>query len=376
MNLLGQTHLSYSVVIASLGLSCAAYAETPPGPASDGYEWRTTDKDGDSAPIKVDINSPDDSEKTGEPEAHYLPINHSEDISASASDTDSYCLPPSKGGDGIFYNYRDDVTSGMAADDHHMIWTIVGGDGEFIDSNRYGTSVVYKAPGYAAGSDLRTVSLKVEADDFQRGDDELGDSGDSKESDTIELKIWQITVTARQSGTKSEENDAWASPDAFGGENLGWVIPNSPAGATGYHGNTEVKGTIPEGPGVTRGYRWVSQKSGFVRERPAAGGPWRDVVNYGEAWFDDSPRGIYQDVNSKHDGEDVRKLFMMDAPGQTVGATNDLNIEAGAGDYDFQLKFRSFVQLGLIEISNREEWDVTFKLDVVDGKWHVISHDP
>lgn len=367
------TRILTALTASTVAFCSTAYAADPPGPSSDGYEWRTGDKDGNSAPIEVNIWHPSDAEKSGNPPAHYTPINQIVDMFASASDTDSYCLPADEGGDGIWYNYSDDVRSGFSAADHHLLWTISSGGGEFVDSNRYGFLASYRAPDYSHGNNLRTVRVKVEADDYQRAGDNLGDPNDSGKDDSIELKIWQVTVSFRQSGTNSPNNNVQA-PIHTGGANLGWVTPGTPPGNTGYNGNTEIKGTIPAGPGVVTGYYWVNEKKGFTR-RKVNGGDWVNVLG-STVWTGDSPHHLFQDRDSRHGGVDVREIFMVDSPGFEAGASNDFGIDQGWTDVERDMNFRAHVKLGDTRISNKQVWPVKMVLEVANGKWSVISHTP
>ena len=187
--------------------------------------------------------------------------------------------------------------------------------------------------------------------------------------------MWQVTVTASQTGTKSANNDAADPPAYRGGTTHGWIIPGTPAGATGYYGNTEIMGSVPEGPGVTTGYTWQNLDKGVYEHQ--AGGVWTDDINHAD-WTADGPVGYY-DVDSRHPNStetDVRQIFMQDAPGVLVGASNDACIAAGWTDISFQFDFKSKVMYGGIRISNEPRWATKFVLDVVGGQWHVVSHTP
>jgi hypothetical protein len=352
------------------------------GPSDADNVWRTQDKDGNESPIEVDITSPADADKTGNPAAHYVPINHTLDLECEAEDIDSYCKPVSKGGDGIWYDYSDDVTSGTTIADAHMWWYISSGDGEFIYesgppivNHKYGTTGTYTAPDYSAGNDLRDVTLGVIATDMQLGGDTLG-ADDLAENDTIAVKVWQVTVTASQAGTMSGNNDV-AKSYSYGDPKLGMVTPGEvtdPVGhpttqVIGYFGNTEMKGTIPAGPGVTATYVWKNQKTGYSKYED--GGGWHDITNYGTTWYDDNPGTSFQDQDSTHGGTDVREVFMMDGPGFLANTTNDSHIAAPDSwtKYDHQKSFRSHVTYGGKRVSNLVTWDVKFKLKVVGGKW-------
>lgn len=364
------------VVAGIMGLVNPSLAADP-GSEDPDNAWRTKDKDGNAAPIAVSITAPTAAARTGSPLAHYVPINHTFALTASASDTDSYCKPTDKGGDGQWYNYGDDVTSGTDAADHHLWWTVTSGDGSFPEVSRYGVSGTYVAPDYHAGSALRTAKVQARAQDYQRTGDNLGDDADSQgNSAEFTLKVWQVTVTVHQNGQKSANNDATTAPATHGGADLGWVVPGAPAGAEGYHGNTEVKGTIPAGPGVTTGYAWINEKKGFTRIK-VNGGAWNKIADH-PAWTDDSPYAMYQDQDSRHGGNDVREIFMVDAPGFIAGATNDNRIGAPDNwtDLERDMDYKSHVNLGGTRVSNEAVWPVDMVLDVVGGKWHVVSHTP
>lgn len=62
----------------------------------------------------------------------------------------------------------------------------------------------------------------------------------------------------------------------MGGGKLGWIAHNNPAGAEGFYGSTEVKGTIPIW-GRETGWKWVQQKRG-TRTYTEGGVVVQDVV--------------------------------------------------------------------------------------------------
>jgi hypothetical protein len=368
-------NLVLAVFVAAGSYSTFTFAG--PGPASEGYDWRTQDAAGNVAPISISITSPGDGDKTGNPAAHYVPINHDFTLTATAADCDSYRLPVSEGGNGQWYDYSDDVTSGNTLADHHMWWMVTSGDGSFPETSRYGATGTYVAPEYSAGSNLRDVTVQARAQDYQRNGDNLGDDGDAQaNSNNFALKVWQVTVTVSQAGTKSTNNDATTAPTDHGGTDLGWVVPGTPAGAEGYYGNTEIEGSIPAGPGVVTGYSWQSFKKDGAKYK--SGGTWHDITNDAD-WTADHPYATYQDQDSRHPnttGTDVREVFMLDAPGFNAGATNDYGISSGWTDFVFDYQFKSQVMYGGKRISNECIWEVDFTLDVVAGKWHVVSHTP
>lgn len=67
-----------------------------------------------------------------------------------------------RGGEGIGYDYSDDVTCGAELGGSHMWWEIASGDGKVIYeagppvvNHKDGTNGTCTAPDYKAGSDLR-----------------------------------------------------------------------------------------------------------------------------------------------------------------------------------------------------------------------------
>jgi len=339
-------YLLSSVLWVALSSVCPAVLAVGP---EDAEQWNV------KGSITVSITSPANNT--------YVPINHTQVLTASASDPDCYRVGTT------WYDYSDDVTSGETWEDYHMDW----GAAEGYFTEMYGTSATYLAPDYSAGYNVRDVYVCVQADDYNRGTDTFGanDPGDAAE---MHLKVWQVTVTVSQVHSQSPNNDADDLLTIWGGTTHGWIIPGTPAGATGYHGNTEITGSIPEGPGVTTGYTWAHFRKGIGKYQD--GGGWHDLDNTPN-WVADGPYGYY-DVDSRHPNgvTDVRQIFMQDPPGATVGASNDDGIAAGWTDLSFQYDFKSRVMYGGIRISNEPEWETKFVLDVVEGHWHVVSHTP
>lgn len=333
--------------LAWIGLLFVRAAVLAVGP-EDAEEWDA------KTPISVSITSPADNT--------YVPINHTQTLTATATDIDCYRVGTT------WYDYGDDVTSGDQSTDFHVWWTATAG----IMTDMYGTAATFLAPDYSAGNDVRDVVVSAHADDVNRGDDTYGDSTETSQQQNLTLKVWQVTVTVSQAGTKSVNNDADALPVTHGGTTHGWIIPGTPVGATGYAANTEIMGSIPEGPGVQTGFVWESFRKGIAKFR--SGGVWTDLDNTPN-WADDSPEDYY-DVDSRHGGTDERQIFMQDAPIFHAGATNDAGIAAGWTDFSYQYDFKSRVMYGGIRISNEPEWETKFVLVVMGGVWHVVSHTP
>jgi len=305
----------------------------------------------------------------------YVTINSETTLTGEAHDPDCYRVGTE------WYACDDDVTSGDASSDYHMWWVKHSGDGTLTDT--YGTSATYSAPDYSAGNNVRDVVIRLHADDFNRGTDTYGYDDDyNPETDyaVVTLKVWQVVVTVSQAGNSSANYDGTDAPATHGGTDLGWVIPGTPAGATGYHGNTQITGTIPAGVPTMTGFTWRSQDTGVAR-RKVSGGAWGDLINHAN-WTDDNPGAIYQDQDSRHPnttGPNVREIFMVDAPGFTAGATNDAKIAAPDNwtDVNFNFDFRSWVELGGVRVSNQPVWEVEFTLDVNAGTWRVVGgHTP
>jgi hypothetical protein len=360
--------------VAALPLGAVA---DQPGPPDQGWQWRDVDKDGNAAPIEVQIDYPDDSDKTGSPAAHYVAINHALTLSASATDIDSYCRPEADGGDNTWYDYQDDVTSGDLAADHHLWWTVTSGDGEFPETSKYGTAGTYHAPVYKAGQDLRDVRVRAAADDYQRNGDELGSVNDDGEvSDPFDLKVWQITVDVQQDGFTDPDSDATPAPIQWGGTDLGWVIPGTPAGAEGYFGNTQITGTIPAGPGVLSGFSWDHRVIGTAKGRYQ--GTWYTIYDAPD-WRDDTPHPVYTDVDPRHPdstGPDKRKLFMNDSPGFTANASNDNLIAIGWDRMEIDYEFKAFVAWNGTKVSNEKRYVVKFGVEEVNQHWSPLHHQP
>ena len=181
-----------------------------------------------------------------------VPINHTLGLSVTAWDRDEYKE------DGYWRDYWDDVTSGDTASDHHVSWS--ASNGKFIQNNvevdtAYGTGATYLAPDYAEGQLERTVTITATVDDFNRGADVEGFNDNALQLQEG-VKVWQIKVTVKQNGDISPRYDGADIPDGYGGGRLGWIVPNTPLDATGYHGATEVMGTVPI-PGRPTGWNWA-----------------------------------------------------------------------------------------------------------------------
>ncbi|MHC4693589.1 MAG: hypothetical protein ACYS67_12680 [Planctomycetota bacterium] len=349
------------------------------------YEWK------DDESIEVEITSPDDDT--------YVPINHTQSLSATASDPD--CQRHKNDGDtewSDWYPIDDEVTSGNDSNDYHMWWEVSGG-GEIVDEaphTMYGTSALYQAPDYEAGSDVRDVTVTAKADDFNRGDETPTNRGygDSQQEDSITLKVWQVTVTVSQSGSVSGNNDTVGYGDPNkpygdeGGDKLGWVEFNEPNGCVFDGHNTEPKGSVPSGikdssnNDIVDGFVWKQDMKGISRIKTTTSDPnW--VTPYLENdsnWVPDNPGSSWYDGDCRHpngsSGENVHEIFMLDGPGLRVGTGNNANIAAGWRTLERDKQYRSFVHYGGERVSNKCVWDHEFIIVEDSGKWKVNSHNP
>ncbi len=242
-------------LLCAVGLSPAA----DPGPGG-ANEWSL----GPDL-ISVSITSHTYENRSGDPLGHYVLVGDTITMTATASDPDKYSCSVEAGGDGVWYDYDDDVTSGNNATDHHMKWEDPTNDGEFTDP--YGTTATFEARGYdGSANDVCTDTVTVTAYDYDRASDDEGvsDNDDGSAAATVDLKIWQITVTKNA----AHDNDCVfpvAVPAIWGGHNLGWCVPNNPVGCTRNNWNCEFTGTIPAGPVPTQWtYAWKSKYKGKV----------------------------------------------------------------------------------------------------------------
>lgn len=134
------------------------------------------------------------------------------------------------------------------------------------------------------------------------------------------MKVWQITLTKQQSETRDEHYKGSGLVARAGGTTLGWTIPGTPEGATGYHANTQITGAIPKKPGKPDDYLW-----------------WQDVT--GEAWYTvdgkkevrlkknrnrDFDFGYWLLGTDSRDNPDDRKIFALDSPGINAGVNNNI----------------------------------------------------
>ena len=346
-------YLLSSVLWVALSSVCPAVLAVGP---EDAEQWNV------KGPITVSITSPANNT--------YVPINHTQVLTASASDPDCYRVGTT------WYDYSDDVTSGETSADYHLDWGAM--EGTLTDM--YGPSATYLAPEYSAGYNVRDVLVVVQVGDYNRGADTFGadDVGDGAE---IHLKVWQVTLTVSQTGTASTNYDGTAMPSTWGGATLGWIVPGTPAGAITYAGNTQIKGSIPEGPGVMTGYQWYQSWKGVQRHKES-GGSWIDDEAAADWASDFDPSYSYLDADSRHPnstGDDAREIFAMDAPWFNAGADNDNHIAAPDNwtDCSYDVDFKTKVKHNGIPISNEVEWEVVFTLDAQGGKWHATGgHAP
>lgn len=326
----------------------------------DAQEWKT------DRPISVTITEPADNT--------YLPINHSINLFANASDPDCYRVGQT------WYTYADEVQDGDLESDYHILWEATGG-GTLAD--QYGVAARYDAPDYSQGNDVRNVTVKATADDFNRGTDKYGDNDDADDA-SITLKIWQVTVSIHQSGSIDDfdKYDGPDSPPTKGGKTLGWIIPGTPAGAEVYGGNTLIKGTIPEGPAVTTGYSFIQFMKGLRKHKDH--GNW--TTDYDEdEWESDITEAAYdfRDIDSRSSngtGEDARQIFLLDCPRIVSNAANNLDIAEPAGytDQMADMDYKPMVMLNGNRISNEIEYEFIATLQAnAGGVWTVVGqHTP
>jgi len=268
------------------------------------------------------------------------------------------------------------VTSGNSVDTYHMWWTAIAGT--FTDM--YSPTAIWKAPDYSPGSGISNIAVTAHANDYNRGTDTSG-YDDTGRKDWITLRVWQVTVTSSQSGTTSSNYDGPATPASYGGSNLGWVVPGTPAGATSYHGNTELSGSIPSGVPYRNDYRWYNYMKGYYRHKVQGSSSWVYGWNYSDWIPDFDPSYYWTDRDPKHPngtGPNVGAIFAMDAPGFLAGSTNDNKIAAPDNwrDLEFDMDYRANVSLDGIPVSNYCYWGVDFVLTESNGHWSVVSPGP
>lgn len=339
------------------------------------YEWKNNDEAINNGAIDVDILWPLDDT--------YVTINGERSLFCTASDPDCERNKPDGGEWSDWYPISDDVTSGDSSSDYHILWTCSGGGQimEDITHTKYGTLATYEAPDYSAGNNVRDVTVTATADDFDRGNENPTNKGykESDDDDSITLKVWQVTVTAQQSGTTSSNYDGPTMPERFGDTDLGWITPASDPNTDGYYGNTQIKGSIPSGPGVTTGYAWYQYITGHSRYK-VNGGSWVYDANYPSPHLDVPPPVVNSDTDSMSDGEDVREIFLLDAPGWWAYTSNDRYIDPeNWSDKEISYDLEIHVEYGGNQISNTCDWDTDYVLDVneIDSTWMPVGgHTP
>ena len=334
------------------------------------YQW------GQVGEIDVDLYGPED--------GTYVPINFPKYLFAVASDLDCYRwreVGTSQWTE--WYTYYDAVQLGNTSSDYYMWWTADMG----IYTDMYGTQANWTAPDYSSGNNVRDVTVTAHANDYNRGSDTFG-YNDTGREDWITLKVWQVAVTANQSNSISTYNDCYGyqgPPDIYptwkAKRTLGWIYHNTPTGAEGYFGKTELQGTVPTGVPTVSGFDWKSEVMGVYRHKTTSSDPdwvWPYDVRYVN-WEPDSPESSFSDEDCRHPngGTNVHEIFMLDGPGLRTYANNDYAIASGWCRIDFDFVFRSYVKIGGYRVSNFEPWGVEFDLVESGGVWTVDGgHTP
>jgi hypothetical protein len=299
-------------------------------------------------------------------------INSTTTFTLSATDRDQIK------DNGVWSDYYDDVTSGESANDYHVFWE--ASEGEFTDP--YGTTATYLAPDYVAGTNVRLVTLTATVDDVNRGNDAMGFNDQAKQVQKPQ-KVWQITLTVNQGppdGTISGDNDTEAVPAELGGGKVGWISPNNPAGSQHFGIGTEIKGTLPDGVPIQQAY--ISQNKRGTKKHQAAG-QWVVDYNSPNLQRDIYPAdGAYRDADARHPNgpgnPDVRHIYLYDAPGNTTGPNNDVNIQAGWTDIVVDMTYQDavFVNGTTIKLSNTVTWSYSHTLHAQGGQWVAVAHNP
>ena len=370
-----------ALLIPAVPAALNAHPVEPEPKPKPGSVWR------DDTPININLQfSSTDT---------YVAINDKYPLYAYAHDGDEFWCE--EGEEPYWADWHDNVTSGTTAADHHVWWEASEG----IFDNPYGTSVLYRTPDYDPGcaSGVRDVTITVRARD--EGPPNCWNDPDAVASGVVQ--VWQVTVTKKQSDSVSQENDMEGLtgdpphpgedhhdriPVSDGGEQLGWVAYNAPAGCRKYGGNTELMGSIPNVPPHFQTYVWVSEKLGGTWYKDPDHPEWEkaDSHNY-YVWIDDSPYVEWQDMDCRHPNgpgnDDVYQVFMYDWPGFPSGPSNANGIPPWT-DYKYDLDFRSHVTIWsnafskFIRVSNILQWEVYFELKKDGGgQWEVQgSHIP
>jgi len=379
-------------VYGILGLVCAgvlvapaAFADDPPPDAI----W------GDLGPITISEILIYETDTKLAPD-NYIPINHTRIFKATATDKDCWRVNEEvEEGEGVWYPYDADVTTGTTKNDHHMWWTVSTGE----LSEAYGPKATYVAPDYSHRrwfySDVSTANVHVFAVDYNigagergKGDGDTGFPDETFGKASIALAVWQVTVDIQQFGTTSNAYQGPAIPSTHGGTTLGWLTPDNSIGAIGYRVNTQITGTIPEGR-ATEGFNWYQDKNGKVQymRNGGIGSGWEDDQNTQGQWKEDFPTTyLFRDETPRNPNGTspggVRVIFAMDSPGAGTEPDNNNGIapnddEPDKGDwtdYRFDMKLMAYVKLKDVRVSNELIWQVKFDLIVYDGTWHIVDN--
>ncbi|MBN2589480.1 MAG: hypothetical protein JXA96_06440 [Sedimentisphaerales bacterium] len=312
--------------------------------------------------IEVDIHNSSGS---------YLAINDTLAVSASAEDCDLYRVGEN------WYDYWDDVDSGGTEEYYHIWWTTTLGS--FIDM--YGAYGIYQAPDCGRGfAIVQNITITAHADDCDEGDEYPTDAGYQESvdgTDSISVYVWQMFVGAHMAEGPLPNNNAPAMLASLGGTALGWVIPGTPTGTTGYYGNTELYGMIPNEITITNGYNWYQYKKGIYRYKTTSSNPnWVISENSPSYTLDFGPDYLYIDDDPRspnETGSNTHMIFALDTPGFNAGASNNNYIPPDIyEDYDFDLK--CWIEYNGVRASNENIWQVDFELERVSGYWSEVFH--
>lgn len=272
-------------------------------------------------------------------------------------------------------------------------------------AGQYGTSVTYVAPDYGNAGDETITCTAYDHDRESDWEDTNGwdDSGspdssannEGNASANVTVKVWQVTLDAKQNGTESSNCNALPFPHEFGGLTLGEVdhgqtvqeegavAPYTPfnGDVLGFSTSTEIWGerSSPYSSLPDYTFSWFQKKTG-TNKGTTDGENWGiDGTPDNDAW--DGPHPIPSaghvdgDTRDTQQGgnPDVNKIFHRDAPGASFGPTNDGGAAIG---YNRNYTFKNWVEYAGIRVSNEKTWNLQMECNRpdTDSTWSRATY--
>lgn len=136
--------------------------------------------------------------------------------------------------------WDQNLTQGYSQDDYHVSWSTDGDVGKLVNlitvelDQPWGPGIVFQS-GLPNGNAIDDVTVTCTIDDINYPATNYGSPDDAARAVNFTIKVWEMTMTRRASGSKSPENDG-SIPDYYGGGLLGPLQPGDNNGAVvGFH---------------------------------------------------------------------------------------------------------------------------------------------